>query len=43
MFDNFRKPFVPSEVEGLAEQQGGGLQFALSEDALVMGAVLPEG
>ena len=27
----------------LAEQQGGGLQFALSEDALVMGAVLPEG
>ena len=27
----------------LADQQGGGLQFALSEDALVMGAVLPEG
>ena len=27
----------------LAEQQGGGLQFALSDDALVMGAVLPEG
>ena len=27
----------------LAEQQGGGLQFALNEDALVMGAVLPEG
>lgn len=27
----------------LAKQQGGGLQFALSDDALVMGAVLPEG
>ena len=27
----------------LAAQQGGGLQFALSEEALVMGAVLPEG
>ncbi len=27
----------------LAQQQGGGLQFALSEEALVMGAVLPEG
>lgn len=27
----------------LAQQQGGGLQFALSDDALVMGAVLPEG
>ncbi|MGB7653971.1 MAG: histidine phosphotransferase family protein [Novosphingobium sp.] len=27
----------------LAEQQGGGLQFALSDEALVMGAVLPEG
>ena len=27
----------------LAEQQGGGLQFALNDDALVMGAVLPEG
>jgi len=27
----------------LAAQQGGGLQFALTEDALVMGAVLPEG
>ncbi|MEQ1499284.1 MAG: histidine phosphotransferase family protein [Novosphingobium sp.] len=27
----------------LAEQQGGGLQFALTEEALVMGAVLPEG
>ncbi|MFO1254539.1 MAG: histidine phosphotransferase family protein [Sphingomonadaceae bacterium] len=27
----------------LARQQGGGLQFALSEEALVMGAVLPEG
>jgi histidine phosphotransferase ChpT len=26
----------------LARQQGGGLQFALSEEALVMGAVLPE-
>ncbi|MBS0481949.1 MAG: histidine phosphotransferase [Proteobacteria bacterium] len=27
----------------LAGRQGGGLQFALSEEALVMGAVLPEG
>lgn len=27
----------------LAQRQGGGLQFALSQDALVMGAVLPEG
>ena len=27
----------------LAAQQGGGLQFALSPEALVMGAVLPEG
>ncbi len=27
----------------LAESVGGGLQFALSEDALVMGAVLPQG
>lgn len=27
----------------LAEQQGGGLQFALTDDALVMGAVLPVG
>jgi histidine phosphotransferase ChpT len=27
----------------LAQQQGGGLQFALTEEALVMGAVLPEG
>lgn len=27
----------------LAKQQGGGLQFALSDEALVMGAVLPEG
>ena len=27
----------------LAAQQGGGLQFALSDEALVMGAVLPEG
>lgn len=27
----------------LAQQQGGGLQFALSDEALVMGAVLPEG
>jgi histidine phosphotransferase ChpT len=26
----------------LAQQQGGGLQFALSPEALVMGAVLPE-
>lgn len=26
----------------LAEQCGGGLQYALSEDALVMGAVLPD-
>lgn len=28
-------------IQQLAQQQGGGLQFALSEDALVMGAVLP--
>lgn len=27
----------------LAEQLGGGLQYALSSEALVMGAVLPEG
>ena len=27
----------------LAAQQGGGLQFALTPEALVMGAVLPEG
>ena len=27
----------------LAAQQGGGLQFALTAEALVMGAVLPEG
>jgi len=27
----------------LAAAQGGGLQFALSDEALVMGAVLPEG
>ncbi len=27
----------------LAQRQGGGLQFALTQDALVMGAVLPEG
>lgn len=27
----------------IAERSGGGLQFALSDDALVMGAVLPEG
>ncbi len=27
----------------LAAQAGGGLQFVLSEDALVLGAVLPEG
>ena len=27
----------------LAESLGGGLQFALSEDALVLGAVLPGG
>jgi histidine phosphotransferase ChpT len=27
----------------LAEELGGGLQFALAEDALVMGAVLPQG
>ncbi|MBS0477587.1 MAG: histidine phosphotransferase [Proteobacteria bacterium] len=26
----------------LAQRQGGGLQFALSEEALVMGAVLPD-
>jgi histidine phosphotransferase ChpT len=28
-------------IQQLAAAQGGGLQFALSEDALVMGAVLP--
>ena len=27
----------------LAQRQGGGLQFALTAEALVMGAVLPEG
>jgi histidine phosphotransferase ChpT len=27
----------------IAARQGGGLQFALSDDALVLGAVLPEG
>jgi histidine phosphotransferase ChpT len=27
----------------LAAQAGGGLQYMLSEDALVLGAVLPEG
>lgn len=27
----------------IAQRQGGGLQFVLSEDALVLGAVLPEG
>jgi len=27
----------------LAQRQGGGLQFALTREALVMGAVLPEG
>lgn len=27
----------------IAARQGGGLQFALTEDALVLGAVLPEG
>lgn len=27
----------------LAQRQGGGLQYALTPDALVMGAVLPEG
>ena len=26
----------------LAEEMGGGLQYALSDDALVLGAVLPE-
>jgi histidine phosphotransferase ChpT len=26
----------------IAEEQGGGLQFALNEGALVMGAVLPD-
>lgn len=29
-------------LQQLAQQQGGGLQFALSAEALVMGAVLPE-
>jgi len=29
-------------LQQLAQQQGGGLQFALSPEALVMGAVLPE-
>ncbi|KHK93015.1 histidine phosphotransferase family protein [Novosphingobium malaysiense] len=28
-------------INGLAEQQGGKLQYALAEDALVLGAVLP--
>ena len=27
----------------LAEQTGGGLQYARTEDTLVMGAVMPEG
>jgi histidine phosphotransferase ChpT len=27
----------------IAQRQGGGLQFALSDEALVLGAVLPEG
>ncbi|WP_088310215.1 histidine phosphotransferase family protein [Novosphingobium sp. B 225] len=30
-------------IAQIAAGQGGGLQYALSEDALVMGAVLPEG
>lgn len=30
-------------IRMLAEELGGGLQFALTGDALVMGAVLPEG
>jgi histidine phosphotransferase ChpT len=30
-------------IRMLAERMGGGLQFALSEDALVLGAVLPAG
>jgi hypothetical protein len=29
-------------VRLLAEERGGGLQYALSEGALVMGAVLPD-
>ena len=32
-----------ARLHQLAESVGGGLQFALSEDALVMGAVLPQG
>ena len=30
-------------IHQIAARCGGGLQFALSDDALVMGAVLPEG
>ena len=30
-------------IRMLAEGSGGGVQFALTEDALVMGAVLPNG
>ena len=30
-------------IAQIAADQGGGLQYALSDDALVMGAVLPEG
>lgn len=30
-------------IHALAKDKGGGLQYALGEDALVMGAVLPEG
>jgi histidine phosphotransferase ChpT len=35
---------APAHMIGLlAEELGGGLQFALADDALVMGAVLPQG
>jgi histidine phosphotransferase ChpT len=30
-------------IQQLAASLGGGLQYALSEDALVLGAVLPGG
>ena len=35
---------VPAHLMGmLAEQAGGGLQYQLSDEALVLGAVLPVG
>jgi hypothetical protein len=30
-------------IQQLAESLGGGLQYALNDDALVLGAVLPSG